>query len=202
MKQPYRTASWLVIGAVFTTSCSHISAPGTDAVALPAMALEAWENHARGLCAEVQTPFSPVHFTSLDALKNREEDFYTTLSSGDGALLSGNFNGDGQKDYIAATPEHGCPPAGLPYGRNGSQNDFILSTPTGYAVQHGFIGWLYRASIRRVDDRDMVEFARPYEGVCGDVAVTLLGLDSGLFSVAKYRNRAGQRVSGQGCPLP
>ena len=194
MAQLHRNTSLTAAVTLFAASCSHTST--ASPASLPVDALAAWESHARDMC---MGDFRQVSFVPLDALKDAEDEFYARLSDGDGVFLSGDFNGDGRTDYVVASPEYGCGAEGMPYGRSGSANDFILSTPAGYAAHRGFVGWLFKAKIRRVADREMIEFPTPQHGKCGEVAATLLGVGDQLSSVTEYRDAKGQKVDRFGC---
>ena len=194
MAQLHRNISLTAAVTLFAASCSHTGA--ASPASLPVDALAAWGSHARDMC---EGDFRQVSFVPLDALKDAESEFYARLSDGDGVFLSGDFNGDGRTDYVVASPEYGCGAEGMPYGRSGSVNDFILSIPAGYSAHRGFVGWLFEAKIQRVADRDMVEFPTPQHGKCGEVAATLLGVDAQLSNVTEYRDAKGQKVDRFGC---
>ena len=194
MAQLHRNTPLAAAVTLFAASCSHTGTAST--ASLPTDALAAWESHARDMCTG---DFRQVSFVPLGTLKDIESEFYTRLSAGDGVFLSGDFNGDGRTDYVVASPEYGCGAEGMPYGRSGSANDFILSTPAGYAARRGFVGWLFAAKIRRVADRDMVEFSDPHHGKCSEVTATLLGLNDQLSSVTEYRDTKGRKVDRNGC---
>ena len=144
-------------------------------------------------------PFRPVQFAPVGPSDNAEARFHAALTAGDGVFLPGDFNGDGQTDYIVASPEYGCPAEGMPYSSAGAVNDFILSTSAGYIVNRGFTGWLFKTRTRRVGHRDMIAFSTLYHGKCRKIATTLLGLDDRLFNVTEYRDTKGRKVDRNGC---
>ncbi len=159
-------------------------------------ALTAWEKHARAMCREVGEKYVGARFAPL-----RNADASAEVGGTNGGFLVGDFNGDGQTDYVAVTASGGCASEGPAYGQAGPPNDFILSAPGGYIVQDGFSAFIGPAMVKRRGDRDVLEFDGGFNGECGLVKTVVWGVTNGKVDAIERRNERGEIVDHEGCRL-
>lgn len=174
--------------ALTVNPAADAPAPTATPVALPPVALRAWEGYARQQCAMIDERFTAVRFAPVAAGAAVD-------SPGSGGFIAANFNGDDQADFIVVTANQGCSGQGPAPGAV----DFILSSANGYRAFEGFSGPFDASMVKTRNGRTVVEFPGGFFGNCGEVAVSVWGWSGQNMEVIERRNSGGQNVDAEGC---
>lgn len=116
------------------------------------------------------------------------------------ALLTADFNADGKTDYVLSENRL-CAGAEGGWGRAGPQNDFLVSSSTGYALFQGFVTFLEQANIKKRESGDVIQFAgsdTSSDG-CGDAFTITWSWNGRKLDLTDRRNAKGQKVDEAGC---
>lgn len=177
--------------AATATGTTAVAAP----VALPSAALAAWEGYARGECRDMRMDFTAVRFAPIQSVNLEQES-----AANEGAFFVAEFNGDGRPDFVVTTENWGC--AGeSDHGKLGAPYDFIISTAQGYQAAYGFNGDFGPEDIRRRGKRDVVDYRRGWNGICGYVQTAVWGWNGTQMDVIERRDDKGQLVDKEGCAV-
>lgn len=173
-------------------------APMNDAKAttsLPAAALAAWEQYARGECRAMGETFSEVRLVPAGSIGPG-----SNLTARHGTFVTADFNNDGATDFIVTTDNWGCS-GPSDNGKMGPPNDTIISTPKGFLASYAFNNWIDENSIERRSKGDVIILRGPWNGSCGPVDKVVWGLTDKGMEAIEHRDDKGRLVDQEGCPV-
>lgn len=196
------TTNTAVVAAAIGSSAAATATTNSPVITrLPPAALSAWEGYARGQCREEDLRFAAVRFAPLTGSGEAADLVQRRFAAGTGGFLSGDFNADGQPDFVVTTPNHGCVDDGPAYGDQGAPVDFIVSSANGYRVFDGFTGWIAPTMIAHRDGRAVLDLDAGVNGRCGAVAKVTWGWANNRIDAVERRNARGQLVDREGCAV-
>ena len=194
------------VSSIAATAAKATPADVASAI-LPPAVLAAWEKRAG--CSAKEARAVPSRWAAYPSVRNDETviDLYERhFAKYSGGFVMGDFNGDGQRDFIIVAPS-GCgvhdPDERMDYGsRGGPPADFVISSPSGYRAIEGFQSFIDASMIKRRDNKDVLEFnANGYSGSCGYVETSVWGWNGKQMVVVEQRDDKGQVVDREGCPV-
>lgn len=201
-----QTAENKAASSVAASTAKATSAAAASSI-LPAGALAAWEKRAG--CSAKEARAVPSRWAAYPSVRNDETviDLYERhFAKYSGGFVIGDFNGDGQQDFVIVAPS-GCgvhdPDERMDYGsRGGPPTDFVISSPSGYRAIEGFQSFIDASMIRRRGNKDVLEYNMGgYNGSCGYIETSVWGWNGNQMVVVELRNDKGQIVDKEGCPV-
>ena len=167
---------------------------------IPTAAINVWEENARQKCNSWGAKFENIGFSEIEQTNSNNTAIEKIFGNHNNAYITGDFNGDGKKDYVIITPDGGCKTDGnTSFGKIGPPNQFLLSNDKGFSIASGFNAWTGPQQIKHVGNSDIIEITDLYNGKCGQVAKTTWGWDGEKITILERRNPQGQLVNQEGC---
>lgn len=117
------------------------------------------------------------------------------------ALLTADFNADGKTDYVLSE-DRLCMGSESGWGKAGPLNEFLVSSPTGYALFQGFSSFLEQADIKTRATGDVIQFewGNTSAGSCDGTFTVTWSWNGTKMDLTDRRNAKGQKVDSMGCP--
>lgn len=155
--------------------------------------------------AETTASAPPRNPPELDRIiADRRKGCDGEVGQGFGKTLTADFNADGKTDYVISDDRFLCADEGggqSAWGRAGPHNEFLVSSPSGYALSDGFGSYLDASNIKGRRQGDVIQLDwedMSSEGCAGKFTATWSWTGKKM-DLTDRRNAKGQKVDELGC---